>query len=118
MVCKRLIHFIDEQDRRDLVLLKQIPERLCMSLYAISRTDQKHCCIQYLQRSFHFRRKIHMARRIQQRHFSSLHGKSCLLGKDRDTTFPLQRIRIQERILVIHTSYLPECPAGIQKTFR
>ena len=54
---------------------------------------------------------------IQQSNFSSLHGKSCLLGKDRDPAFPFQRIRIQKGILMIHTSYFSECPTGIQKAF-
>ena len=60
----RLIELIHKQKDRDMIPGKQLPQRHRVPLHPVRCAYHQHCQIQYLQCTFHFRRKIHMSRRI------------------------------------------------------
>ena len=94
---------------------QQIPQRLRMPLHAVRAADHQNRSVQHLQRALHFRSKIHMSRRIQQRNLPSLERKLCLLGKNRDAALAFHGKRIQKRILMIHAPQCAHCTSPIQQ---
>ena len=82
-----------------------------MPLNAVGPADYKDCRIQYLKGTFHFRRKIHMPRGVQQGDLRPVQVQQRLLGKDRDAPLPFERVGIQKGVPVVH----PSEPAGLPR---
>ena len=114
----RPIHLIDEQKRGDPVLLQQLPQRLRVPLDAVRAADDQHRIVQHPQGALHLRGKIRMPRRIQQRHVHLFRRKFRHLGKDGDAPLPLQRVRIQKSVPVIHPSQFADAAALVEQRFR
>ena len=89
-----------------------------MPLHTIRSIYHKNGIIQNLQCPLHFRREIHMPRRIQQSYPLVSQFKLRLFGKNRDSSFPFQIISVQIRILMIHTPQLTDLSSQIQNPFR
>ena len=85
-----------------------------MALDTVRRADHKHRTVQHLKHAFHLRRKIHMSRRVKERHLHIPPPKHRLLGKDRDAALTLQFICIEERIPVVHPPHTAEFAAQIE----
>ena len=56
--------------------------------------DHQHSAVQYLKRPFHLGGKVHMARRVQQRHTDGAKLQHRLLGKNGDAPLTLHGVRI------------------------
>ena len=68
----RQVHLIDKQKCGNPVSGEKTPQRPRMLLNPIRPADHQDRIIQNLEGTFHFRRKIHVARRIEQRHLHVL----------------------------------------------
>ena len=117
-VGSRLIHLVDKKERRNLIFFQQPPQRLHVALHAVRSAYEQHRIVKNLQRPLHFRRKIHMPRRIDQSHFHIIQHYLCLFGKDRDAACTLHCKIIQKRILMIHAPKLPYSSGQIQNCLR
>lgn len=51
------VHFVDEQERRDLVAPQKLPQRMGVALHAARAADDQNGIIQHLKRPLHLRRK-------------------------------------------------------------
>ena len=103
-ICPWQVHFIDKQKNRDPISLQQAPQGTGVALHPIRTVDYKDRIIQHLKRTLHLTGKIHMSRRIQQKHLRSLKLQHRLFGEDRDPARTFLRVRIQKRILMIDPS--------------
>ena len=95
------VHFRHEQKRRDAVAPQKLPERFRVRLHAVRAADDEHRRVQHLQRALHLGGEVHVPRRVQQRDHPVAERKARLLGKDRDAALPLQRVRVEMRVLII-----------------
>ena len=118
LITPRLIHLIDKKEGGNPVTFQQIPESSGMPLNPVRTADDQHSRIQHLQGTFHFRREIHMPRRVHKGNRQVLPAKSRLLGKNGDSPFPFQLIVIQKGIPVVHPPRFPDAPAQIEERFR
>ena len=79
-----------------------------MGLDPVGAADHQHGAVQYLQRPLHFGGEIHVARGVQQGDLPVRPGsavrqrKHRLFGKNGDAPLPLQVLRIQEGVPVVH----------------
>ncbi len=102
-------------------MAQQPPERAGMPLHAVRSADNEDGIVHNLQGAFHFRGKIHMPRRIQERNYQILlkrnitsfkklfpHGNPCLPGKNGNPAFPFLLVCIQVRIFMVNTSKRPD----------
>ena len=117
-VCPREIHLVDKQKDRHVIAFQQLPKGPGMPLDAVRAADHQHRTVQYPQGALRLRRKIHMARGIQQRQFPLSHGQHCLLGKNRDSPLPLHSVCIQKRVSVVHPSQTPQNAAAVEQRLR
>ena len=108
------VHFVDEQERRDLVAPQKLPQRMGMALHAARAADDQNGIIQHLKRPLHLRRKIHMPRRVEQRHRALRQRQHRLLGKDRNAALALQRVRIQKGVAVVNAAEAADGTAAIK----
>ena len=86
-------------------MLQQLPDRTHMAVHALPGADQQHRRVEHLQRAFHFRREIHMTRRVQQcdlRVFSEREDR--LAREDRDAPLPLHLVRVQMCVAAVHAA--------------
>ena len=113
-----LIHLVDEQKNRDLIIIQQLPECLHLTGYSVRCADHENSRIEHHQRSLHLRRKIHMAGRIKQRQTHVAICQLCLSREDCNAALLLHVVRIQKGISVIHTALLPDSPRYIQHALR
>ena len=93
-ICARQIGLVDKKEDRNAQPAQQRPDRQAMRLQAFSRADHQHSAIQCRQYPLHLRRKIDMARRIDQKKAPSLPAKIRLAGKYRDAAPLLDLMRI------------------------
>ena len=89
-----------------------------MSLHAILPADNKNRVVQNAQRPFHFRREIHMSRRVQEHDFRIFKFQLRLLGKNRNSAGPLLGVRIKKSVLMIHSSQLSDRARRVEQRFR
>ncbi len=89
-----------------------------MALHPVACTDHQYRTVQYLQSALHLRRKIHMARRIQQSDPGIFHRKNSLLGKYGNAPLPLLTVSVQKGVPSIHPAQLTDTPAYVQHPFR
>ena len=75
-----------------------------MPLHPVRPVNYQNCVVQNLQRPLHFRRKVHVSRRIKERYLTFPESKYCLFGEDRDTAVPLKLICVQICIFMVHTA--------------
>ena len=85
-----------------------------MALYAVGRADDEDGVVQNLQRPLHFRRKVNVARRVEQNEAAVRQIKHSLLGKDRDAALTLLRVRVKERIPVVDAAHRAEHPRAVE----
>ena len=76
--------------------------------------DHQHRIVEYLQRPFHLRAEIHMARRIEKRYFRAAHINNSLSREDGDAAFLLLRIAVEKRVAVVHASCFSDGAALVQ----
>ena len=76
-----------------------------MALYAVGRADDEDGVVQNLQRPLHLRRKVDVARRVEQNEAAARQIEHSLLGKDRDAALTLLRVRVKERIPVVDAAH-------------
>ena len=89
-----------------------------MPLHAVRAADDQNDVVQHLERALHLRRKIHMARRIQKGNIHLFCMQDRLLGKDGDAPLPLQLIRVQIGISVIHPAQSADITALVEERLR
>ena len=65
-VCARTVHLVDETNSGNFVALHLAIDGNRLRLNAGDRAKNKNCAVQNAQRAFHFDRKIHVARSINQ----------------------------------------------------
>ena len=58
------VHFVDETDSRDTVLVGLPPNRFALGLDALDGTENGHTPVQHAQTSFDFRGKVDVTRRV------------------------------------------------------
>ena len=58
------VHFVDEADPRNVILIALPPHRFSLRLHARHRVEHRHGPIQHTQAAFHLSREIHVARRV------------------------------------------------------
>ena len=114
----RKIHFIDKQECGDLAVGQKAPECFRVALDAVRAADYQHRIIERLKRALHLRRKIDVPGGIEQVIFRRVRAQHRLLGKNGDPPLPLEIVRIEERVSVIHTSQLADLPCTIQERLR
>ena len=88
-----------------------------MRLYPICSIDHKQCNIKQRQSALHLRREIHMPRRIHQKQLLSFVFQARLLGKNGNAAVFFHLLRIQKRILVIHTPQVTDGSRLIKHSF-
>ena len=89
-----------------------------MTLYTVGAIDDQYPIVQHLQRTLHFRRKIHMSRSIQKSDPQFPLTKPGLFGENRNASGFFQFMGIQKGILIIHSSQFSDFSALVQHTFR
>ena len=100
------IHLGDEEETGQIVALHQPPQSLRMGLHAACSADHQHRLIQHLHAALRLSGKVHMARRVQQRHRMPLQPDLGLLGENGDAPLPLQTVGVQKAVPVIHPAQL------------
>ena len=85
-----------------------------MRLHPVGAADDQNGVVQHLKRALHFGREIHMAGSVHQDEPLLPQRQNRLLGKDRNAPLPLQRIRVQKGIPVIHPAHLFNCAAAVE----
>ena len=120
---QQLIDLIDKKKSRNLIMLQKLPQNSHLRIRTLLRrkicgTDHQHRRIQNAQHALHLRRKIHVARRIQNGKRTITDPKPCKLRINRDPPLLLHFIRIQKRVAMIHASPLFHCPRLKQDALR
>ena len=103
-VCAGQVHFIEEQDDGHAVVLQQPPERQRVALHAVRAADEQQRAVDDGHDALGLRRKIGMARRVEQGDGEMLRFKARLLGKNRDTARPLQLVRVEMGVSAVNTA--------------
>ena len=111
------IHLVDEQEGRDIVPRKQPPERFRVRLHAVRAADDEHRVVEHLKRALHLGRKVHVTRRVEQRHPGVRQRKLRLLGENRDAALAFKGKRIEKGVPVIDTPQLFERTRLIEHRF-
>ena len=86
-----------------------------MGLDAVGAADDQHGAVQHPEGPLRLGGEVHMAGGVQQRHFRVSYGQQRLLGEDGDAPLPLDGIRIQKGVPVVHPAQLPQCPAAVEQ---
>ncbi len=87
------VHLVDKGNARDAIFVGLAPYGFGLGLDASHRVEHGHRTIQYSQRAFHFYRKVHVARRID--NVDAVHlveplpGSSGGRGRNRDSALAL-----------------------------
>ena len=96
------IHLVDKEKNRHTAALQKLPKGAGVGLDAVGAADDQDGAVYHLQGPLHLRGEVHVARRVQQRSLRLPKGEDRLLGEDGDAPLPLQRLRVQEGVLVVH----------------
>ena len=83
-VIPRHVHLIYKYKYRNLISLKQFPQRLRVALHSVHAIDDQNCIIEDLKSPFHLRSEIHMSWSVKQCYMHITKVKLRLLGKYRD----------------------------------
>ena len=113
----RLVHLIDENDRRHIIMLQQRPQGLHLRVHAIRAAYHQHREIQHLQRALHLRRKIRVSRGIEQRVFTR-RDELGLLREDGDPARAFHFIRVKKGVPGVHPPHPADASAQIQQALR
>ena len=108
----RQIHLVDKEEHRQAVALQQPPEGAGVGLHAVRAADDQDGAVQHLEGALHLRGEVHVARGVQQRGLLLPQGEHRLLGVDGDAPLPLQLVRVQEGVPVVHPAQGPDA-AGL-----
>ncbi len=81
---------------------EQLPQGFCVGLDSLGAADHQNGVIQYIEGALHFRRKVHMTRRVKQGNGKAIPLQHGLFGKDSDTPLPLQLKGVQKSVPMIH----------------
>ncbi len=73
-----------------------------MGLDPVGGADDQYGAVQDLQGALHLTGEVHMPRGVQKGDLPVPKGEHRLLGEDGDTTLPLQVLRIQKGVPVVH----------------
>ena len=77
-----------------------------MALNAVHRADHEHRAVQHLQDTLHLRGEIYMSRCIKEGNLHILPLEHRLIGKNRNATFPLKFICIEEGIPMVYAPHI------------
>ena len=115
-VGSRLIHLIDKDKCRNIVMFQQLPEISHLPGHSVRSTDHQNRFVQNLQSPLHLRRKIPVPRRVHQGKGKASCLKLRLFGKNGNAALSFQGIRIQKGVPMIHAAFFPDGPGQIQQT--
>ena len=106
------IHLVDEQERGHMVSLQQPPQGQGMGLHPIGAADDQHGAVQNRHSPLGLRGEVHVPRGIHQRDFPVGRFQQGLLGKNGNAPGTLQRMGVEECVLMVHP---PQHPLGTRR---
>ena len=112
------VHFVHEEEQGDPVLFQQLPQGLGVGLDPVGPADDQHGAVQHRQYPLRLRAEVHVPRGIHQSHRPGLCLQPGLLGEDRDPPLPLQPVRIQVSVPMVHPPQHPPGPGPIEHRLR
>ncbi len=108
------VHFIDERDLRNAVLVRLMPDRFRLRLDARHRAEHDDRAVQDAQRALHLDGKVDVARRIDDMDFRVFPGAGGYRGRDGNAALLLLRHPVHHRCAVVHLAHLIGL-AGVKK---
>ena len=110
----RQVHLVDKEEGGDVIALQQPPQGPGVPLHPVRPADDQDGAVQHLESTLHLAGEVHMARGVQQGDLYTGQRQHRLLGKNGDAPLPLQRLRVQKGVLVVHPPQPLQCAAGVQ----
>ena len=96
--CLRTVDFIDTYDDRQIQLQRLAQHKFGLRHSALKCVDHKDYAIYHFQDTFYLAAEICVARCVDDVDFCILIKYCCIFGKNRDTSFALQIIRIHDAL--------------------
>ena len=109
------VHLIHKEECGHAVPLQQPPQCPGVGLDAVGAADDQHGAVQHPESPLRLGGEVHMAGGVQQRHLRIAQRQQRLLGEDGDAPLPLDGIRIQKGVPVVHPPQLPQRAAAVEQ---
>src|SRR6204780_1500809 len=104
------VHFVDERNARNAVLVRLAPDRLRLRLHAGNGVKNGYRAVEHAQRALYFNGEIHVPRRVNNvdavRFVEALPGSRRRSGRDRDSALALLLHPVHYRGAFVHFANL------------
>ena len=97
-----------------MIALQQPPQGPGVPLHPVRPADDQDGAVQHLESTLHLAGEVHMARGVQQGDLYTGQRQHRLLGKNGDAPGPLQGVRVQKGVAVVHPPQLPQRPRPVE----
>ncbi len=111
------VHLVDEDDARNLILVRLAPNRLGLRLHRGNRIEERDQAVEHAQRALDLDREVHVARRVDDVDARVAPGRRGRGRGDRDAALLLLNHPVHRRGAVVHLAHLVHASGEEQDAF-
>ena len=94
---------------------QQVPDRARVALNALRTGEDQDRNVHDGDRALHLRGKVHVPRGVHEKELPAAEHKLRLIGEDGDPPRALQRVRVQEGVLVVDPAHRPDAVRVVEQ---